>query len=81
MPSYTETNYGYLKDERDQTCTYCGAVFHVVVPGQKGHEESEEYYCPECMTEYRTRASNSPQVTLVTPRTDGRTTKNLPDAT
>jgi hypothetical protein len=34
MPSYTETNYGYLKDERDQTCTYCGAVFHVVVPGQ-----------------------------------------------
>lgn len=63
-----------------QTCSFCGAVFHVEVPGQKGHEESEEYYCPECGTEYRTRASNSPRVTLVSPRTDGLTTKNYPKA-
>ena len=77
MSGYLEASFGYLKDEFDETCGYCGCVFHVVVPGQKGHEESEEYYCPECSTEYRCRASNSPSVTLVSPRTDGRTTKNF----
>ena len=77
MSSYLEASFGYLKDEFDETCTHCGCVFHVVVPGQKGHEESEEYYCPECMTEYRCRASNSPTVTLVSKRTDGRDTKNI----
>ncbi len=53
-----------------QTCDTCGAVFRVDVPRQAGHEESEEYYCPECNREYRVRASNSPTVTLITPRTD-----------
>lgn len=72
------SSYGYLKDEFDEACSYCGAVYHVVVPGQKGHEELEEYYCPECYTQSRVRASNSPQVTLISPRTDGRTVKNLP---
>ncbi len=81
MSNYMEASFGYTKDSRDQTCTYCGAVFHVVVPGQKGHEEPEEYYCPECSTEYKTRASNSPTVTLVSPRTDGRDTKNFPSST
>lgn len=77
MSSYLEASFGYLKDEFDKTCTYCGSVFHVVVPGQKGHEESEEYYCPECMTEYHCRASNSPTVILVSKRTDGRDTRNI----
>lgn len=80
MSNYMEASFGYQKSESDETCTFCGAVFHVEVPGQKGHEESEEYYCPECGTEYRTRASNSPRVTLVSPRTDGLTTKNYPSA-
>lgn len=64
--------YGYQKDNFDQTC-HCGAVFEVNVPGQVGHEESEEYYCPECGCEYKTRASNSPRVTLKSKRTDGKT--------
>ncbi len=67
-----ETNYGYEKSSREQTC-HCGAVFHVSVPGQKGHEEPEEYYCPECHCEYKARASMSPTVTLISGRTDGKT--------
>jgi hypothetical protein len=72
MSNPYETNYAYEKENSDQTC-HCGAVFNVVVPGQKGHEEPEEYYCPECMCEYRIRASNSPKVTLIFGRTDGKT--------
>lgn len=73
MSSYLEASFGYLKGEFDQTCDCCGAEFHVEVPGQKGHEESEEYHCPECYYEYRTRASNTPSVRLISPRTDGKT--------
>lgn len=72
MSNPNESNYGYEKSRRTQEC-HCGAMFEVVAPGQKGHEEPEEYYCPECMCEYRTRASNSPVVTLISSRTDGKT--------
>jgi predicted RNA-binding Zn-ribbon protein involved in translation (DUF1610 family) len=70
-----ETSYGYEKGRFNETCPHCGAVYEVIVPGQKGHEESEEYYCPECMYMNKTRASNSPQVTLILSRTDGKTDK------
>jgi Zn finger protein HypA/HybF involved in hydrogenase expression len=73
MTSPLEPTFSYEKSNYEQTCNYCGCVFQVVAPGQKGHEESEEYYCPECNKEYRTRASNSPRVTLIKARTDGRT--------
>jgi len=65
--------YTYEKDNFEQTCDYCGCVFRVIVPGQKGHEESEEYFCPECHKEFRIRASNSPKVIKISGRTDGRT--------
>ncbi len=72
MASPLEPAFGYQRDQFDQTCDYCGAVFEVTVPGQKGHEEREEYHCPECRKEFHCRASNSPSVTLKSPRTDGR---------
>lgn len=78
MTSPLEPAFGYEKDNFKQTCDCCGCVFKVEVPGQKGHEEPEEYYCPECRKEYKCRASNSPRVTLVKARTDGRT-GNCPD--
>jgi len=68
-------NYGYQKDEFEQECNTCGAKFKVNVPGQIGHEESEEYFCPECLCMYKTRASNTPTVTLISGRTDGKTFK------
>ncbi|SHL55613.1 hypothetical protein [Fibrobacter sp. UWH4] len=75
MSNAYEAAHGYLKDDFEQTCDNCGAVFRVTVPGQKGHEESEEYYCPECGKEYHVRASNSPSVILIAGRTDGKTNK------
>lgn len=56
----------------NQTCDFCGAVFHVETQLQDGHNESEEYYCPECMKEYRIRACITPTVRLVSSRTDNR---------
>lgn len=73
MSSWVEATKGYLKDKFEKTCDYCGAKFRVEVPGQKGHEETEEYYCPECGKEYKCRASNSPTVTIISKRTDNRT--------
>jgi Zn finger protein HypA/HybF involved in hydrogenase expression len=71
MSSWVEATIGYQKDDFEQTCDCCGAVFQVVVPGQSGHEEPEEYYCPECHKEFKCRASNSPRVSLISKRTDG----------
>jgi len=71
MPSWVEATIDYQKDDFEQTCDCCGAVFRVVVPGQSGHEEPEEYYCPECHKEFKCRASNSPTVSLISKRTDG----------
>lgn len=53
-------------------CENCGAVYNVSIPKQDGHNESEEYYCPECRNKRTARACNSPQVDLVSPRTDGK---------
>jgi hypothetical protein len=60
-----QESYGYEKDSFEQTCERCGSEFIVNCPGQKGHEEREEYYCPTCRKEYMCRASNSPRVTLI----------------
>ena len=57
---------------QEQTCDTCGAVFSVDAPQLAGHNESEKYYCPECNREYKIRASNSPAVRLISPRTDGK---------
>ena len=57
----------------EHKCHFCGSILRVDAPELRGHMESEEYYCPECRTEYRTRASNTPSVTVVNGRTDGRT--------
>jgi rubredoxin len=65
-------SYSYSRGDSKETCGNCGAVYRLEVPGQKGFEESEEYYCPECRAEYRVRASMSPKVTLISKRTDGK---------
>ena len=57
----------------EQKCSYCGCKFKVNIPLSDGHNEREEYSCPECGKEYRARACMTPRVTLLTPRTDGRT--------
>ncbi len=70
--SWIETNE-YCNSNDVEQCNNCGATYEVYVPAQAGHMESEEYFCPECNKGYSTRASNSPRVTLIKPRTDGKT--------
>lgn len=60
-------------DSHDQTCTYCGAEFHVRITKQSAHNEQEDYSCPECGKQYDARASMPIRTVLISPRTDGRT--------
>lgn len=71
-----EATHEYCRSNDVETCRVCGATYQVYVPEQKGHMEREEYYCPECGAEYRVWASNSPTVTFLTPRTDGKESKH-----
>jgi len=58
-----------------ETCNYCGAVYEVHVAELEGHNQGEEYYCPECGKENKRLACNTPHVFLKSPRTDGKTDK------
>lgn len=60
-----------------ETCPYCGCVYKVETQLQDGHNEREEYYCPECLYENTIRACITPKVTKISDRTDGRT-NNFP---
>lgn len=73
MTSPLVETFPYEKSKETITCDYCGCVFEITVPGQKGHEGLEEYYCPECKKEFKTRASNTPTIFKLKNRTDGRT--------
>ena len=60
------------------TCDNCGAEISVSVAKQSGHNEREEYYCPECNKRFTTRASlpiMQGNVKLIKPRTDEKTDK------
>lgn len=80
MTSHLEPAISYQKDKSEETCNNCGARFEVVVTGQKGHEQSENYRCPECTKEFTVRASLPPTVRLIAPRTDGKTDLYKADA-
>lgn len=72
MYDYT-ARHSYPGQNQKEVCDFCGCCFRVETMLQDGHNESEEYYCPECRKEFRTRACISPVVTLISKRTDGRT--------
>ncbi len=59
-------------EKREQTCENCGAELVLFITKQSGHNEKEEYECPECYTEYNVRASMPPTVILKNKRTDGK---------
>lgn len=71
MSNWTAT-HSYNDKDWEMTCEYCGCVFRMMSQLQDGHNESEEYYCPECHKEYHIRACTTPQVTLISGRTDGK---------
>jgi hypothetical protein len=70
-PSLTASNF-------QQTCGFCGCVFRVDITWRisysyKGAHDTQAYACPECRRDCRIRTSTTPQVTLISKRTDGRT--------
>ena len=71
--TYSEGTSHYVRGTFQQTCGFCGCVFHVGVPGQLGHEAPEMYSCPECSKHFLVRASDAPAVCLISKRTDGGT--------
>ena len=44
-------------DGRSHNCDNCGAELSVTYARQAGHNESEEYYCPECSKMFTVRSS------------------------
>ncbi len=71
--TYSEDTPHYVRGTFQQSCGFCGCVFHVGVPGQLGHEAPELYSCPECSKHFLVRASGAPAVRLISKRTDGGT--------
>ncbi|UXY16203.1 hypothetical protein N8I74_04055 [Chitiniphilus purpureus] len=57
----------------DQTCNHCGARMRAMDTQQAGHNENEAYYCPACNKRFKVYAAFTPTVTLLSPRTDGKT--------
>lgn len=72
MSDWTGT-HSYADKDFNEKCDYCGCIFRVQNQLQDGHNEIEEYCCPECGKEYKIRACNTPTITLISKRTDGRT--------
>lgn len=60
-------------DNQNEKCDYCGAEFKTEIINQTGHNEKEEYDCPECQKEFYSRVSMPIRVKLIKPRTDGKT--------
>ena len=52
----------HLSYDEIEICDNCGCKFRVKAYEQAGHNETEEYYCPNCKKKYKTRACNAPDV-------------------
>ena len=66
---------GFEKTSFDIECSNCGAKFEVITTKLEGHNEKEDYFCPECSEPYKVRASVTPIVNLISKRTDIRKSK------
>lgn len=64
MLNYTATHQ-YLDYDNIEICDYCGCEFRIISYKQDGHNETEEYYCPECKKTFKIRACNTPDITLL----------------
>ena len=67
------TTHQYLDYEEIETCDNCGCKFKVKAYKQAGHNDMEEYHCPDCRKIFRRRACNTPEVQKISDRTDGKT--------
>ena len=68
---WSSTN-SYIDYDGIETCNNCGCKFRVISYKQAGHNEPEEYQCPDCKKVYLIRACNTPTVQKISDRTDGK---------
>lgn len=65
------------KTSFQQTCGFCGCIFQVGITWRRSFSyktrEEQAYDCPECQRRSRINASSTPEVMLISRRTDGRT--------
>lgn len=54
--------HSYLESDHIEECSNCGCKFRVKIYKQAGHNDTEEYYCPNCRKEFKVRACNTPEV-------------------
>lgn len=54
-------------------CVYCGARLAVFVSREAGSAEEHGYECHECGKDYVVHAALEPRVSVLEPRTDGKT--------
>lgn len=57
-----------------QTCGYCGSVFRVELERPRSWKDTHPYGCPECARICTAKTSTPPRITLLSKRTDARTT-------
>lgn len=79
-PSPMPTNPLFTASHFLHTCGFCGCVFRVEITwcptySSKANQNTQAYACPECQRNSRIKTSTEPQVTLVSKRTDGRTSQ------
>lgn len=65
-------------DRENYICDNCGSEFSVSYCRQPGHNEREDFNCPECNKRFYVRASlpiMSHNIRITKSRTDGKTDK------
>lgn len=65
--------HAYLDYDEIEVCDNCKCQFRVRAYKQAGHNETEEYQCPDCRKIFYRRACISPEVQKISDRTDGKT--------
>jgi DNA-directed RNA polymerase subunit RPC12/RpoP len=65
-------------ESHSHACDNCGAEISLNISRQSGHNEKEEYYCPECNKRFTVSASlpiMPNDIQLLGRRTDGKTSR------
>lgn len=75
MSSILERAVLYPVGSFEQICGHCGCRLLVDVMGKIGNADKQYYDCLECAQPFVVQAAVAPEITLLSPRDDGKTNK------